>query len=163
MVKIRELLSMLNAAGVEYVIIGGVAARLHGSPLTTEDLDVCCAMTEENMRRLIDTLAPLHPVWFDPRRIPMPRNPVELAKFRTILLMTDAGRFDVLREVEPIGDYTAVVADSDVIDVDGAPARVLNIDALIRAKSFAGRDKDKHGVMHLEAVKKRKQQQPPPA
>ena len=88
MVLIRELISRLNVAGVEYVIIGGVAARFHGSPMVTEDLDVCCPMTENNMARLLDAIGPLDPVWFDPRRIPLPRNPAHLATFRTMLLLT---------------------------------------------------------------------------
>jgi hypothetical protein len=162
MVLIRELISRLNAASVEYVIIGGVAARLHGSPMVTEDLDICCAMTEQNMTRLLDAIGPLNPVWFDPRRIPLPRNPSHLAKFRTMLLLTTAGRFDVLREVEPLGEFPAVVAESELYDLDGMPVRVLSIDALIRAKSVAGRQKDTEGIMHLEAVKKRKLSQPPP-
>jgi hypothetical protein len=44
--------------------------------------------------------------------------------------------------------------------VDGLAVRALSIDGLINAKSAAGRDKDKTGVMHLEAVKKRKQAPP---
>ena len=160
MVLIRELIARLNAAGVEYVIIGGIAARLHGSPIVTEDLDVCCPMTEQNMARLLDAIGPLNPLWFDPRRIPLPRNPAELAKFRTMLLITAAGRFDVLRDVDPIGDFEAVAAQSELLHVDGMPVRVLSIDALIKSKTAVGRDKDKTGVMHLEAVKKRKQAPP---
>jgi hypothetical protein len=156
MVLILELISKLNSAGVEYVIVSGAAASIHGSPLLTDDLDVCCRMTEANMRRLIAAIGPLNPVWFDPRRVPLPRDPAELAKFRTMLLLTDLGRFDVLKEVEPIGHYDAVLAESQAVHVGGTPTRVLSIDALIRAKSFAGRSKDKVGVMHLEAVKKRK-------
>jgi hypothetical protein len=84
------------------------------------------------------------------------RDPAELAKFRTILMDTDLGRFDVLREVEPVGDYGKVLSESVEMDVNGTPTRVINIDALIRAKTFAGRDKDKVGVMHLESVKRRR-------
>ena len=163
MVLIRELISRLNAAGVEYVIIGGVAARLHGSPMATEDLDICCLMTEQNMARLLDAIGPLNPIWFDPRRIPLPRDPSHLTKFRNMLLLTAAGRFDVLREVEPIGEFPAVFAESEIFEVDGIPVRVLSIDALMRVKSLTGRPKDKEGVMHLEAVKNRKlPRQPPP-
>jgi hypothetical protein len=162
MVSILELISRLSKAGVEFVIVGGAAASLHGSPVLTNDLDVCCPMTEQNMKRLIDAIGPLNPVWFDPRRIPLPRDPIELAKFRTMLLVTDLGRFDVLREVEPIGTYDAVFAESDIIEIEGVNVRVLNIDALIKAKTLAGRDKDKFGVSHLEAVKRRKASPPPP-
>ena len=54
MVSILELISRLSAASVEFVIIGGAAANLHGSPLLTTDLDICCRMTEQNMRKLLE-------------------------------------------------------------------------------------------------------------
>ena len=57
--KLRELLEGLHAAGVEFVIVGGIAARLNGSTLPTDDLGVCCNMTEENMRRLAAAIEPL--------------------------------------------------------------------------------------------------------
>jgi hypothetical protein len=160
MVKTRELLSKLNAAGVEYVVIGGVAANLHGSPLLTNDLDVCCSMTEQNMGRLLAAIGSLNSVFrSDPRRIPLPTNPSSLARFNTMLLETDLGLFDVLREVTGVGGYDEVVRHTVTVDVQGRPVRILDLDMLIAATTAAGRDKDKVGVMHLESVKKRKAQQ----
>jgi hypothetical protein len=155
MVQIRELLSKLSSTGVEYVIVGGVAASLHGSTLFTDDLDVCCPMTEENMSRLIAALEPLNPVLRDPRKIPLPRRPSLLAQCRTLLLTTDMGKFDVLPEITGIGDYDTVSARAVTMEVDGRPTRVLDIDALITAKKAAGRTKDQLGVIHLEAAKAR--------
>ena len=54
------LLTRLHDAGVEMVIIGGVAAVLHGSTLVTEDLDVCCPMDEKNLSKMLEVLKPLH-------------------------------------------------------------------------------------------------------
>lgn len=161
MVQIREILLRLNNARVEYVIIGGVAARMHGSPVRTADLDVCCAMTEQNMARLIAAIGQLHPIFRgDPRRLALPTNPEALSRFRTLILATDLGPFDVLKEVEGVGQYDSVFAQSGVFDVEGQSARVIDIDPLIEAKSRAGRDKDKFGVMHLEAIKKRRENPP---
>jgi len=42
------LLQRLRDSGVEFVIVGGVAAITHGSAVTTEDLDVCAPLTQEN-------------------------------------------------------------------------------------------------------------------
>ena len=156
MVHIRELLSKLSSTGVDYVIVGGAAASLHGSTLYTDDLDVCCPMTEDNMARLIDALDPLNPVLRDPRKIPLPRKPSLLAQCRTLLLVTDLGKFDVLKEITGIGDYDSVRARTITMDIEGRPTRVLDIDALIIAKRAAGRTKDMLGVMHLEAVKARR-------
>ncbi len=154
-----ELLSRLHDAGVELVIIGGVAAVLQGSSLLTEDLDVCCPMTEKNTSRLLAALVQLHPRFrFHPKRPYLNQSPKELSKFRTLNLVTDLGDFDVLSDVTGLGDFEALIGRTDTIDVNGRPMRVLDLDSLIQAKTAAGRVKDKLGVIHLEAVKKRRSQ-----
>ena len=49
----------LTDSGVEFVIIGGWSAVLHGSSYVTNDLDIC--YSSENIKRLAEVLAPLHP------------------------------------------------------------------------------------------------------
>jgi hypothetical protein len=163
MVQIRELLSKLNSAAVEYVIVGGVAANLHGSPLYTQDLDVCCPMTEQNMTRLLQAIGSLHPTIRDPRKLPLTGDPKVLATYRMLLLATDLGHFDVLKDLDGIGDFEAVEQRSVIFQVSDNPTRVLSLDALIEAKKRAGRDKDKIGVMHLETLRKhlKSPKQPP--
>jgi hypothetical protein len=156
MVQIRELLSRLRSNGVEYIIVGGVAARLHGSTLPTQDLDICCRMSPENMQRLLHAIGDLRPIFcFDPRRLPLPTDASELARFNTLLLTTDLGRLDVLREITGVGDFEALSKCIIAMELYGAKVNVLDIDALITAKKAAGREKDKLGVMYLEAVKRR--------
>src|SRR5262249_51527400 len=100
MVQMRELLTRLCSADLEFAIVGGVAARLHGSTYPTEDLDICCPMSEANMARLVAAIGDLHPVFRgDPRQIPMPTDPRELSNFRVMILKTDLGDFDVLKEM----------------------------------------------------------------
>ena len=52
----RELLTLLNAHGVEYIIVGGYALARHGAPRATGDLDIFVLMSEENADRIIQTL-----------------------------------------------------------------------------------------------------------
>jgi hypothetical protein len=146
-------------ARVEFVVVGGVAARVNGSTLLTEDLDVCCNMTEDNMSRLVEAIEPLHPLMRgDPRKLKVPMNPALLTRVNTLIMTTDLGSFDLLSEVEPIGRYDAVLKQSFEAEVEGHPTRVLNIDALIAAKRKAGREKDKLGLLHLDSAKKRREQ-----
>jgi hypothetical protein len=158
MVQIRELLNRLHDAGVEFVIVGGVAAWCNGSTLGTKDFDVCCRMSEENMRRLLSAIGDLNPVVRgDPRKLPLPRDPVYLATFKVIILVTDLGNFDVLAALDAVGDFDAVARCSTEMEVAGRPTMVLGIDALIANEKAAGRDKDKLGIMHLEAAKRRRE------
>jgi hypothetical protein len=156
--SIRELLSRLDSAGVEYVVVGGVAARLHGSTLVTDDLDVCCPMSEQNMARLIQAIGGLHPRFrFHPKEPPLPSDPGHLSTFHTLNLSTDIGNLDVLDQITGVGDFDKVLAQTITMEVDGRPTRVLDLDPLIAAKRAVSRDKDKLGIMHLEAVKKRRE------
>ena len=55
------LLQALAVAGVEFIVIGGVAGKAHGSPRLTVDLDLVYARSDDNLRRLTSALAPLEP------------------------------------------------------------------------------------------------------
>jgi hypothetical protein len=51
-----EVLAALERHGVRYVVIGGLAATLHGSPLATTDTAICPARDRENLERLARAL-----------------------------------------------------------------------------------------------------------
>jgi hypothetical protein len=57
----RGLLEALSRGEVEFVLVGGAAAAAHGSIRLTQDLDVACAPSDENLRKLVRALAPLDP------------------------------------------------------------------------------------------------------
>lgn len=52
--SIRTLLEALHRAGVEFIVVGGAAATLHGSGTTTEALDIVPSATPENIDRLLE-------------------------------------------------------------------------------------------------------------
>ena len=59
--QIEAILTRLSQGGVEFVVIGGAAALAHGSARVTFDVDVCYRRTRENIERLCEALASLHP------------------------------------------------------------------------------------------------------
>jgi hypothetical protein len=87
----------------------------------------------------------------------VPDDPRRLNGFKNINLVTDLGVIDLLREVSGVGAYADVSAKSSVATLYGMTLQVLDIGALIAAKTAAGRAKDKIGVMHLEAVRRKLQ------
>src|SRR5438105_4807665 len=106
MLKLRELIELLHRARVEFVIVGGIAARLNGSSLPTEDLDVCCRMSEENMARVIEVFHHIDPVIRgDPRNLKPPMEPERLLRCTTLIMVTKLGQFDLIADVQPIGTY----------------------------------------------------------
>jgi hypothetical protein len=136
-----------------------MAAVLLGSPVITEDLDVCCPMTPENIQRILAAMRGLNARFrFHPKMPVLPDDPARVAGFRNFNLATDLGMIDLLEQVTGLGDFAELQKHVVTVNVEGRPVRVLDLEHLIIAKRAAGREKDRLGVMHLEALRKR---QPP--
>ena len=58
MINFEATLKALSDRGVNFVVIGGYAATLHGSAYLTRDLDICYERTPENIERLVSALRP---------------------------------------------------------------------------------------------------------
>jgi len=148
------LLRRLTEAGVEFVLVGGLAAAAHGSSLITQDVDVCIRLGAENLNRLQHALRGLDPT----HRMAQPPIPFQhdakvLGSFRNVYLRTRLGQLDCLGEILGIGDFSAVIERSVEIDLNGAVCRVLSLDALIAAKSAMKRDRDLLAVEQLRKLK----------
>lgn len=150
----RRILELLEQHHVEYVVVGGVAAVLQGAPVTTFDIDALFKVDEANIERLERVLIELNARYREHRSLRPTRR--DLAAGGHLLLMTDAGPFDVLgfigdgRRYEDIGDSVQRKL------IDGLNVRVLSIEALIAEKRAMGREKDLVTLRVLEAVLGRK-------
>ena len=138
------------------MVVGGFAAVAHGVTLLTQDIDVCCPVTADNLMRLQAALADLPPVHrMPPERPPLRLTPETATEFRNLYLETDWGQLDCLGEILGVGDYDRVLAQSIEIQLAGGPCRILSIDALIQAKQAMGRDKDRETIVQLRAIQER--------
>ena len=166
MVRFRRILKRLKDHEVQFVVIGGVAAILHGSPLITLDVDVCAPLDDANLENIVRALRGLEPRWrFRPDRV-IPFHSVEPFRgFKNLYLTTTWGILDVLGEVSGVGGFQTIRGQSSEMNLGGFTCNVLDLDTLIRAKTAAGRDKDKVGVRYLEAIRKkqRQEQERPPS
>jgi len=152
----KALLLRLKKQNVEFVIIGGVCGVLHGVSLVTQDLDVCCRFTTENLHRIEAALRGLHPR----HRLTADKLPLELtdelcARLRNLYLQTDLGALDCLGEVAGVGNYEQVLARSVACQMSYGELRILDLDALIATKEAMGRDRDLAAVKQLRAIKER--------
>jgi len=137
---------------VEFVLIGGLAAVFHGSQTITHDIDVCVPFNVDNMTRFLASLAGLNPHYRQRPDLPFKNDPAYYAQFKNLYLVTDAGPIDLLGEFSGVGDYLEAVKNSEVAELEGKKFRVLTIEALIRAKRAAGRQKDWEAIRQLEAL-----------
>jgi hypothetical protein len=155
-----QLLRRLNDFGVEYVVIGGLAAIFHGSALATNDIDVCVSFAEPNLSRITDCLRDINPrIRMRPDRMRMPEPlPTNL---KNLYLITDLGIIDFLGEVSGIGGYAEVAAKSAMVELTaGLNCRVVGLDALLDAKRAAGRPKDLLHINELKVIHKRDKNSP---
>jgi hypothetical protein len=155
MTDFQKLLEALSQAGVRFVIVGGVAMVARGSGRTTVDLDICYARDPENLSRLADVLAPLHPTLRGaPKDLPFLWDDLTLRSGLNFTLDTDAGDIDLLGEVTGIGGYDQVVALSSELEIFDTTCRVLDLDGLERTKRAAGRVKDLLDLAEIARLKK---------
>ncbi len=150
----KALLRRLTEQDVEFIVIGGVCGVLHGIALVTLDLDICCRFSRDNLRRIETAVKDLHPR----HRLTATRLPFELTdelcdSLKNLYLITDLGILDCLGEVSGLGDYEQVLQHSITHHMSFGPLRVLSLDALIRAKEAAGREKDLYAVRLLRALR----------
>jgi len=154
MASTLDLLKRLNNCAVEYVLVGGVAAVVHGSQLVTGDLDICAPLDAPNLAKIVGALSDLQAKFrMTPDRRPLPTEPDELAGYKNLYLETLLGQLDILSEIAGVGDYAEVAMHSITLDLGGAICRVLDLDTLIKSKKALGRPRDLQAVIELEAIR----------
>ena len=151
------LLQRLHASGVEFVIIGGVAAITYGSAVTTQDLDVCAPLTHDHAASIIRAFADARPRWRMRPDLPVVTpDDHRLAGIRNLYLMTDFGQLDVLGELPDVCTYAELAARAVDIDFDQLPCKLIDIDTLIAATRHAGRPHDLLTIAFLEELLRRR-------
>ena len=153
MIKLKETLLLLAGSEVDFVIVGGVAATLHGSAFQTFDLDICYSRDRGNLERLVGVLSPFHPTLRGaPSGLPPKWDPRTLRNGLNFTLTKDLGDLDLLGEIAGIGSYQAVKAKSRSVEMYALKFSILSLSGLIEAKRAAGRDKDLRALPELEAL-----------
>lgn len=139
---------------VRYVLIGGFAAGLRGSPMLTGDLDVCPARDAANLDRLADAMrelgARLRGALED---VPFVLDGRTLAAGDHFTFATDAGPIDCLGTPAGTDGFRDLDASATDEDLDGVVVRVASLDDLIRMKRAADRPQDRIAVEWLSALR----------
>jgi hypothetical protein len=153
---LRELFRTLAEHGVDYLVIGGVAAQVHGHRRTTKDLDVTPAPDSENFKRLAAALVTLdaHPVELG-ARAPIPT--AEQLHVAAVVppLTTRHGELHILNDVPGATDYAGMRTRALTTDLDGIVVHIVSVDDLIRMKQATGRSGDLEDIKALSTVARR--------
>ena len=140
-------------AGTDFILIGGLAAAVHGAARATYDVDVLYSRTPDNVGRLVVALTPLRPYLRGaPPGLPFTWDAETIAHGLNFTLTTTAGDLDLLGEVTYGGTYGRLLADTDIVSAFGIECRCLTLERLIQVKRAAGRVKDLEAIAELEAL-----------
>jgi hypothetical protein len=142
-VKFLGLLRALLRHGVDFFVVGGVAAQLEGAPILTFDLDVLYDKEPENLARLLAALRELKARYRDPAGLHIEPDAEKLATLRLHLLLTELGALDVLGSIGNGLTYQDLVGRTILYQLGESQVRVLELAAVIETKEQANRDKDR--------------------
>lgn len=140
------MLSVLRDHGVRYVLVGGFAAVIHGSPYVTVDVDVVPDRSEENMRRLSDALRAMNAkMWTvsEPEGVPFGHDGRSLAENNVWKLVTDHGRLDITFVPAGTTGYDDLSRDAVHLAILGVETDVASLADVIRSKEAADREQDR--------------------
>ncbi len=153
MMNFVQAVQILTDAEVEFAIIGGWSAIMHGSAHLTNDLDLCYSRTPSNLRRLALALAPYHPRPANfPPELPFVWDDRTLHSGTVFTLDTDLGRIDLLAEVAGLGGWDELKAGCVRLPAFDREVWTLDLPSLIKAKRAAGRPKDLLVLPELESL-----------
>ena len=143
----KDFIECLNSNNVRYLLIGGWAVGLHGSPRATKDIDFLVAIDDENLEKLQNALLEFKAPPFDIKSfgkigsvIRMGRSPIQI---------------DIINKADGI-NIEEVYSRRNLMNVDGLNIYVISKDDLIINKRASGREQDAADAVKLEKHRKKK-------
>ena len=153
MTDFEAIIRIFSESGIECVIVGGLAATIHGSSRLTIDVDLVYSRGHENIERLVSALRPYSPYLRGaPPGLPFAWNEATVERGLNFTLTTAIGDIDLLGEIVGGGGYEALVPHTIDVDIFGYRCRCLDLPGLIRAKRAAGRPRDLDVLAELESL-----------
>jgi len=147
------VLIRLADAGIDCVVIGGVAGGAHGSAYPTYDVDVAYSRAPENLERIATLLRSLNATLRRARSgLPFILDARSLAEGGNFTFDTDLGKIDIFAYPEGAPAYETLRAEALETTVEGKPVRIASLDHLIAMKEAAGRPRDRLVAAELRAI-----------
>ena len=158
-----RIIEVLERHGVEYLVVGGVGAQLHGATRATADFDSLPSTTEENLRRLASALQELGAFLRvgglsddEARALPTRLDATALSRLEISTWRTDAGDLDVLtvlrRRDGERTSYDDLATRAVAVRVGDVVVSVASLEDIVASKEFADRPKDREALAELRRL-----------
>lgn len=157
----ERIIEALDRHGVDYLLVGGLAANAYGATRPTHDVDCMPERSQENLDRLAAAMRELGARFRvdgdpDAEALKVPLDAAMLDRVQVATWRTDAGLFDTLADI-PDRDgrrvgYTVLVGDAETIRIHGYEVRTASLEAIVASKQYANRPKDHEALPELEAL-----------
>jgi hypothetical protein len=157
----ERLITTLAKHGVNYVLIGAMAARLQGFPRMTADADITPATDRENLQRLAAALRDLDARVLTesvPEGLPFDCSAAMLARAELWNLVTSAGRLDIAFRPSGTQGYDDLVRNAIAFDVFGTTLEAASLHDIVRSKEAAARPQDLQDVIILRDMLEQRNQ-----
>jgi predicted nucleotidyltransferase len=143
----QEFLSLLDAKGVKFLVVGGYAVGFHGFPRYTGDIDIFVAISPENAEKIVEVF----------KEFGFPNSTQ-----REYFLETDSSiaigepprRIHILTGIAAV-TFDECYKERVYITSNGVKIPFIGLDALIKTKEALRRDQDKVDLKHLQSLKNR--------
>jgi len=153
----ERLIKVLSRHRVRFVLIGALAARLHGFPRLTADADITPADDKRNLERLAAALVELDAKVYTesvPEGLAFDRSATALGRARMWNLVTTAGRLDIAFLPAGTRGYEDLAKGAEKFEAFGVHFLAASLEDIIRSKEATGRAKDEEDVVILKAMRK---------
>ena len=140
---------------VDYVLVGGLAAVLHGSTAMTNDADIVPARDRGNLERLAGALRDLEArirTHTEPDGLAFDPHPALLESMAMLNMTTRCGDLDLTFAPAALEDYDALLGNSVEFELAGCQVKVAALADIIRSKETANRPKDHATLPILRAL-----------
>jgi hypothetical protein len=153
--RAEEIFACLERHGVQYVVIGGLAGILHGSPLLTFDADICPARGDANLNRLAAALREMEARIRSSdahEGLAFACDAAFLSRVELLNLVTRFGDLDLSFQPSGTGGFADLTSRAQTMPIAGRSVRVAALEDIIRSKEAAGRPKDQRTLPVLRQL-----------
>jgi predicted nucleotidyltransferase len=149
-----QLLRRLTEAGVEFVLIGGLAVNAWGVVRGTKDVDIVVAPDLENLKRVAGVAVAAHgQIQTGESFLSTPPSiAAQLASGERVAIETQLGQLDVVQGLDGVPIYDELRAGATEADVLGIKVLVCSVEDLRAMKRAAGRTRDQADLEDLDAT-----------